>query len=101
MVYSGSAVRDGSLVALKFFRRGSDYEGAVQRERYILDTMQHPSNNVVSCYAYLTYRGMHCLVLELLDVNIRQVSSEHVKHICLKPSSTTTSTKIYISINFG
>jgi len=73
VVYSGSAVRDGSLVALKFFRRGPNYEGAVQRERYILDTFQDPRNNVVSCYAYLTYRGMHCLVLELLDVNIRQI----------------------------
>ena len=73
VVYSGSAVRDGSMVALKFFRRGSDYEGAVQRERYILDTFKDPQHNMVSCYAYLTYRGMHCLVLELLDVNIRQV----------------------------
>jgi len=73
VVYSGSAVRDGSMVALKFFRRGSNYEGAVQRERYILDTFQDPKHNVVSCYAYLTYRGMHCLVLELLDVNIRQI----------------------------
>ena len=33
-----SKVRDGTLVALKFFRPGSTYEGAVQRERYILDT---------------------------------------------------------------
>ena len=31
-------VRDGTLVALKFFRPGSTYEGAIQRERYILDT---------------------------------------------------------------
>ena len=31
-------VRDGTLVALKFFRPGPTYEGAVQRERYILDT---------------------------------------------------------------
>ena len=31
-------MRDGTLVALKFFRPGSTYEGAVQRERYILDT---------------------------------------------------------------
>ena len=31
-------VRDGTLVALKFFRPGATYEGAVQRERYILDT---------------------------------------------------------------
>ena len=31
-------VRDGTLVALKFFRPGKTYEGAVQRERYILDT---------------------------------------------------------------
>ena len=61
------------MVALKFFRRGSNYEGAVQRERYILDTFQDPQHNVVSCYAYLEYRGMHCLVLELLDINIRQV----------------------------
>ena len=63
------------MVALKFFRRGPNYEGAVQRERYILDTFHEPQHNIVSCYAYLTYRGLHCLVLELLDVNIRQVKS--------------------------
>jgi len=73
VVYSGSDVQDGSMVALKFFRRGSNYEGAVQRERYILERFNEPEHNLVACYAYLTYRGMHCLVLELLDVNIRQV----------------------------
>ena len=74
-MYSGSDLGDDSLVALKFFRRGSEYEGAVQRERYILEHFTEPQHyNLVTCHAYLTYRGLHCLVMELLDINIRQVS---------------------------
>ena len=34
---------------------------------------QDPSYNLVTCIAYLSYRGLHCMVLELLDSNIRQV----------------------------
>lgn len=73
LVYSGSNARDGSLVALKFFRQGSDYEGAIQRERYVLDTFSGPHHNIVHCYACLTYHGLHCLVLELLGDDIDQV----------------------------
>ena len=73
IVYSGSAVRDGSLVALKIFKHGENYEGALQREQYVLDAFKGTQHNVVQCYGYLMYRGYHCLVLELLDTNIRQV----------------------------
>ena len=100
-------MRDGTLVALKFFRPGATYEGAVQRERYILDTFLkvsivttvtenmlfealttlyphltliggdclkfQPEHNLVTCLAHLEYRGLHCIVLQLLDTNIRQV----------------------------
>ena len=73
IVYSASNIQDGSMVALKFFRPGRTYEGAFQRERYILDRFSESQNNMVTCYAYLNYRGLHCFVLELLDTNIRQV----------------------------
>ena len=72
-MYSGADLEDRSLVALKFFRKGSEYEGALQRERYILEQFTESQQNLVTCYAYLTYRGLHCLVMELLDLNIRQV----------------------------
>ena len=72
-VYSAVSVYDGSPVALKFYRRGAEFEGAAQRERFVLSSFNQP--NLVSSLAWLEYRGLHCLVLELLDHNIRQVSS--------------------------
>ena len=41
-------MRDGTLVALKFFRPGSTYDGAIQRERYILDTFVQVQANMAS-----------------------------------------------------
>ena len=41
-------MRDGTLVALKFFRPGSTYDGAIQRERYILDTFVQVQANIAS-----------------------------------------------------
>lgn len=73
VVYSGEATRDASLVALKFFRKGSNYEGALQREQYILDNFHDPSCNIVCCYGYLIYKGLHCLIQELLECNVRQI----------------------------
>ena len=46
LVYSARSVRDGTKVALKVFKRGPNYDGAVQREQYILDAFQHPSNKI-------------------------------------------------------
>ena len=73
MVYSGVSVFDGSPVALKFFKRGSEYDSALRRERYVLERLSAPHHNLVECAAQITYRGAHCLVMELLDLNIRQV----------------------------
>ena len=74
VVYSGVSVFDGSPVALKFFKRGSQYEGALQRERYVLERLSSPQHNLVNCVAHINYRGAHCLVMEQLDLNIRQVT---------------------------
>ena len=73
VVYSGVSVFDGSPVALKFYRQGPFYEGALQRERFVLDRFSDPQHNLVTCLAYINYRGLHCLVMELLHLNIRQV----------------------------
>lgn len=73
VVYSGVSVFDGSPVALKFFKRGSEYDSALRRERYVLERLSAPHHNLVECAAQITYRGAHCLVMELLDLNIRQV----------------------------
>ena len=73
VVYSGVSVFDGSPVALKFYKPGPDYEGAVERERFVLDRFTDPQHNLVTCLAYINYRGLHCLVMELLHLNIRQV----------------------------
>ena len=68
-------------MALKFFKRGAEYEGALQRERYVLERLSAPHHNLVSCVAHINYRGAHCLVMELLHLNIRQVS-KRVPHRC-------------------
>ena len=34
---------------------------------------RQPEHNLVTCLAHLEYRGLHCIVLQLLDTNIRQV----------------------------
>ena len=73
VVYSGVSVFDGSPVALKFYKPGPDYEGALQRERFVMDRFSDPQHNLVTCLAYINYRGLHCLVMELLHLNIRQV----------------------------
>ena len=75
MVYKAVAVRDGTVVALKCFRQGSNYDGAIQRENYILTTLGQAGNNIVTCHATITYRGFTFFVLELLQDNIRQVDS--------------------------
>ena len=49
LVYSARSVRDGTKVALKVYKRGPNYDGAVQREQYILDAFQQPSNKIGKC----------------------------------------------------
>ena len=73
VVYKAVAVRDGSVVALKCFRQGSNYEGAIQRENYILETYSDPGTNIVTSHATINYRGYTLFVLELLQDNVRQV----------------------------
>ena len=46
MVYSAKTVRDNTKVALKVFKKGSTYEGAAQREQYILDLYSDPKHNI-------------------------------------------------------
>ena len=46
MVYSARTVRDNSKVALKVFKKGPTYDGAVQREQYILDMFSDPKHNI-------------------------------------------------------
>jgi len=46
-VYSCQGLHKDAKFALKFFKRGVFYEGAVQREQYILDTLgSEPENNI-------------------------------------------------------
>jgi len=73
MVYSATTIRDNSKVALKVFKKGPTYDGAVQREQYILDIFNDPKHNIVSMYGQFTYKGLHCQLLELLECNIRSV----------------------------
>ena len=73
MVYKAVAVRDGSVVALKCFRHGSNYDGAIQRERFILESYLELQPNIVNCYSILEYRGFTFFVMELLQENIRQI----------------------------
>ena len=82
VVYKAVAVRDGSVVALKCFRQGSNYDGAIQRESFILDTYSKAGNNIVSCHATIKYRGYSLFVLELLQDNIRQVRLD-ISHTAL------------------
>ena len=42
----------------------------------ISSVWEDPQHNIVTCLAYINYRGLHCLVMELLHLNIRQVSLE-------------------------
>ena len=45
-MYSARSARDGTKVALKVFKRGPNYDGAVQREQFILDAYQNPKHNI-------------------------------------------------------
>lgn len=73
VVYSAHSVRDSSRVAIKFFKRGSSYEGALQREQYILEMFKDPVHKLVTSFGFYDYKGLHCQVMELLHCNIRQV----------------------------
>ncbi len=65
---------DGSRAALKCYRRGRTYHGAVKREQHILDLLSRdPRANVVANHASFVFKGMHCQLMELLDANVRQV----------------------------
>ena len=46
IVYSGHGIRDDAKVALKFYKRGRTYEGALQREQHILDVLKEPEHNI-------------------------------------------------------
>ena len=74
------AVRDGSLVALKCFRRGPCYEGAVQRERFILERYAGTRANIVTLYNTIEFKGYTFFVLELLQDNVRQIIYKNDRH---------------------
>ena len=78
-MYKAVAVRDDSLVALKCFHPGPGYDGAIDRERTILETFLDTQHNILSCYAVLEFRGYTFFVLELLQDNVRQVTCILVK----------------------
>ena len=46
MVYSAHSTRDNAKVALKFYRRGPTYDGAIKREQYILDLLKEPHHRI-------------------------------------------------------
>jgi len=73
MVYSAKTLRDNAKVALKVFKKGSSYDGAVQREQYILDLFNESKHNIVMSFGQFLYKGLHCQVMELLECNIRSV----------------------------
>lgn len=60
-------------MALKVFKKGPTYDGAVQREQYILELFNDPKHNIALCYGHFLYKGLHCQVMELLECNIRSV----------------------------
>ena len=49
IVYSARTLRDGAKVALKVFKKGPTYDGAVQREQYILELFNDPKHNIGKC----------------------------------------------------
>eukprot|EP00096_Caligus_rogercresseyi_P011551 TRINITY_DN4561_c0_g1_i1.p1 TRINITY_DN4561_c0_g1~~TRINITY_DN4561_c0_g1_i1.p1 ORF type:complete len:443 (-),score=116.70 TRINITY_DN4561_c0_g1_i1:64-1392(-) len=71
LVYSAESIRDGVRVALKVYRKGSNYEGAFQREMSILERISTPS--IVQCVGVFFYKGFRIQVLELLESNVRQM----------------------------
>ena len=54
MVYSAKTLRDNAKVALKVFKKGSSYDGAVQREQYILDLFNESKHNIGKKYECLS-----------------------------------------------
>jgi len=47
LVYSCRSLRENTKLALKIFKRGVFYEGAVQREQFILETVgSDPENKI-------------------------------------------------------
>ena len=82
VVYSGSPLREspksGVQVALKFYKRGSNYDGAFQREQFILDRFKSDGRDplkykIVTCYGVFTFKGLRVQILELLESNVRQI----------------------------
>jgi len=54
-------------------KKGPTYDGAVQREQYILELFNDPKHNIALCYGHFLYKGLRCQVMELLECNIRSV----------------------------
>ena len=57
MVYSARTLRDNAKVALKVFKKGPTYEGAVQREQYILELFNDPKHNIGTSSGVLTEKN--------------------------------------------
>jgi len=73
VVFSGETINSAEPVALKFFRSGSIFTDAAEREGKILELMNSSSKTAVNFYAATKHKGMICYVFELLDLNIRQL----------------------------
>lgn len=62
LVYSCQSLREEAKFALKFFKRGPSYYGAIQREQYILETIgADPENNMgklsINCRMTMSFIG--------------------------------------------
>ncbi len=64
---------DSIEVALKVYREGPNYEGALQREQYMMQVLAEKRYNVATSYDCFVYRGLNVQVMELLDANVRQL----------------------------
>ena len=94
VVYSAHSIHNDAVqVALKVYRVGQNYDGALQREMYMLELLRDRKHNIgeisirgtgqqwgslkfafaVSCFGTFVHRGLNVQVMELLDSNIRQL----------------------------
>ena len=67
-MYSARSVRDGTKVALKVFKRGPNYDGAVQREQFILDAYQNPKHNIGTYCTSISYFAYYISFVYICNV---------------------------------
>lgn len=75
MVYSAKTLRDNAKVALKVFKKGSSYDGAVQREQYILDLFNESKHNIGKKYECLSLEPLGKLLWFFFSFLVTAVNS--------------------------